>query len=52
MIDTLQRKNGAGVTEIANELGHSKSTVHSHLRTHELFSAGTDAGQPRQRDGQ
>lgn len=33
IIETLQEKNGAGVTELANELGHSKSTVHSHLGT-------------------
>jgi DNA-binding IclR family transcriptional regulator len=29
----LQRLNGAGVTELATELGIAKSTVHSHLKT-------------------
>ncbi|MFC6825150.1 IclR family transcriptional regulator [Halopelagius fulvigenes] len=33
IVDILQRRDDAGVTELANELGHSKSTVHSHLRT-------------------
>jgi DNA-binding IclR family transcriptional regulator len=33
IIDMLQELNGAGVTELANRLGHSKSTIHSHLRT-------------------
>jgi IclR family KDG regulon transcriptional repressor len=33
IIDVLQEKGGAGVTELANELDHSKSTVHSHLQT-------------------
>lgn len=33
IIDALQEKGGAGVTELANDLGHSKSTIHSHLRT-------------------
>lgn len=33
IIDVLQERNGIGVTEIADELGHSKSTVHDHLRT-------------------
>jgi len=33
IIDVLQEKGGAGVTELANELDHSKSTIHSHLRT-------------------
>jgi DNA-binding IclR family transcriptional regulator len=33
IIDALQELNGAGVTELANRLGHSKSTIHSHLRT-------------------
>ena len=33
IIDVLQEKGGAGVTELADELGHSKSTIHSHLRT-------------------
>ncbi len=35
IIEFLQERGGAGVTEIATELGHSKSTVHSHLRTME-----------------
>lgn len=33
ILDALQEMNGAGVTALANHLGHSKSTVHSHLRT-------------------
>lgn len=33
VIDLLQERGRIGVTEIADELGHSKSTVHSHLRT-------------------
>ena len=33
VIDLLQNESGAGVTQIAEELGHSKSTIHSHLRT-------------------
>ncbi|MDR9381374.1 MAG: IclR family transcriptional regulator [Natronomonas sp.] len=33
IIWTLQEQNGAGVTELANRLGHSKSTVHNHLQT-------------------
>lgn len=33
IIDTLQQKGAAGVTELADELDHSKSTVHSHLYT-------------------
>ncbi|RDI69851.1 IclR family transcriptional regulator [Halopelagius longus] len=33
VIDVLQRRTDVGVTELADELGHSKSTVHSHLRT-------------------
>ncbi|MFC7141876.1 IclR family transcriptional regulator [Halosimplex aquaticum] len=33
IIDVLQEKGGAGVTELADELDHSKSTIHSHLRT-------------------
>lgn len=33
IIDVLQEKGGAGVTELADELGNSKSTIHSHLRT-------------------
>lgn len=33
IIGLLQRDNGLGVTAIAEELGHSKSTVYSHLKT-------------------
>ena len=33
VIDLLQERGRIGVTEIADELSHSKSTVHSHLRT-------------------
>lgn len=33
IIDLLQTRDHIGVTELANELGHSKSTIHSHLRT-------------------
>lgn len=33
ILDVLQDRNGAGVTEVANELGMSKSTVHNHLST-------------------
>lgn len=33
IIDLLQSHDRMGVTEIATELGHSKSTVHSHLKT-------------------
>lgn len=33
IIDILQEKGGAGVTGLAEELDHSKSTIHSHLRT-------------------
>jgi DNA-binding IclR family transcriptional regulator len=33
IIDLLQEKGEAGVTELADELDHSKSTIHSHLRT-------------------
>lgn len=33
IIDALQELNGAGVTELANQLGYSKSTIHNHLRT-------------------
>ncbi|GAA0259527.1 IclR family transcriptional regulator [Haladaptatus pallidirubidus] len=33
IIEYLQETERAGVTEIANELGHSKGTVHSHLTT-------------------
>lgn len=33
IIDVIQQHQNVGVTELANELGHSKSTVHSHLQT-------------------
>lgn len=33
IIDMLQERGGAGVTELATDLDHSKSTIHSHLRT-------------------
>ncbi|WP_266083170.1 IclR family transcriptional regulator [Haladaptatus caseinilyticus] len=33
IIDYFQETDQAGVTEIANELGHSKGTIHSHLTT-------------------
>lgn len=33
IIEILQARGGAGVSELAAELGHSKSTIHSHLRT-------------------
>lgn len=33
LIEELQELNGAGVTELANRLDHSKSTIFSHLRT-------------------
>ncbi|MFC4989430.1 IclR family transcriptional regulator [Saliphagus infecundisoli] len=33
IIDALERRDGAGVTELADRLDHSKSTIHSHLRT-------------------
>ncbi|WP_435320999.1 IclR family transcriptional regulator [Haloarchaeobius sp. TZWSO28] len=33
IIDLLQERGRIGVTDVANELGHSKSTIHSHLRT-------------------
>ena len=33
IVQTLQEMNGAGVTELSKELGHSKSTIHSHLAT-------------------
>jgi DNA-binding IclR family transcriptional regulator len=31
--DYLKENGGAGVTELADELGHSKGTIHSHLAT-------------------
>lgn len=33
IIDVTQQRTNVGVTELANELGHSKSTIHSHLQT-------------------
>ncbi|WP_254861558.1 IclR family transcriptional regulator [Halovivax gelatinilyticus] len=33
VVDALRRLEGAGVTELADELGMSKSTVHDHLTT-------------------
>ncbi|WP_101295870.1 IclR family transcriptional regulator [Halegenticoccus soli] len=33
IIEYLQREEQAGVTELANELGRSKGTIHSHLAT-------------------
>lgn len=33
VIDVLQDRGRIGVTELASELGHSKSTIHSHLKT-------------------
>jgi len=33
VIEALKRTDGAGVTELAEELGWAKSTVHAHLRT-------------------
>lgn len=33
LVEALRRKEGAGVTELANELGVSKGTVHNHLST-------------------
>lgn len=33
ILELLQQRDGAGVTEIAEELGINKSTVHSHLAT-------------------
>jgi DNA-binding IclR family transcriptional regulator len=33
IIEVLQEQGEVGVTELADELDHSKSTVHSHLRT-------------------
>lgn len=33
IIDLLKKEKDIGVTQLANELGHSKSTIHSHLRT-------------------
>ena len=33
MLSVLQELGGAGVTELADELAHSKSTVHHHLTT-------------------
>lgn len=33
IIEALQEQNQLGITELADELGHSKSTIHSHLQT-------------------
>lgn len=33
VIETIKDLNGAGVTELADELGWAKSTVHTHLKT-------------------
>lgn len=33
LLDKLQELDGAGVTELADEMNHSKSTIHSHLAT-------------------
>ena len=33
IIEVLRERDGAGVTEIADDLGWAKSTVHTHLRT-------------------
>lgn len=33
IIDVLKRRDGAGITEIADELGLAKSTVHRHVKT-------------------
>lgn len=33
IIEYLQEEDAGGVTDISDELGHSKSTIHSHLRT-------------------
>ncbi|MFH5800746.1 IclR family transcriptional regulator [Haladaptatus sp. CMAA 1911] len=33
IIEYLMEKDGAGVTELANNLGRSKSTIHAHLNT-------------------
>lgn len=33
IIELIQSRDGAGVTEIANELGAAKSTIHAHLAT-------------------
>lgn len=33
VVRVLKERNGAGITEVADELGLSKSTVHDHLKT-------------------
>lgn len=33
ILETLQERNGAGVTEVAEAIGTSKATAHNHLRT-------------------
>ena len=44
ILETLQRLDGAGVTEIANEVGLTKGTVHNHLSTleHKEYIVKTD----------
>lgn len=47
ILETVQELEGAGVTEIANELGTTKATVHNHLRTLETqdLAVRTEDGQ-------
>ena len=33
LVEAIQRRNGASVTELSNDLGVAKSTMHNHLRT-------------------
>lgn len=33
IVEVLQERNEVGVTELSDETGHAKSTIHSHLRT-------------------
>ncbi|MFW6265713.1 MAG: helix-turn-helix domain-containing protein, partial [Halanaeroarchaeum sp.] len=33
IVEELMRRDGAGVTELADALGYSKSTIHDHLTT-------------------
>lgn len=46
IVDVLKRREGAGITEIADELGLAKSTVHRHVKTLEerglLLQEGND----------
>ncbi|MDJ1434628.1 IclR family transcriptional regulator [Halostagnicola sp. A-GB9-2] len=37
LLDVIRRRESVGVTELANEVGRSKSTVHHYLRTLELY---------------